>query len=52
MDELTENEIFDRLQTRPDLMERFKAGDLSALAEIVEAGTGARVVETTVRLLA
>ncbi len=33
-------------------MARFKEGDISALAELVDVGTGAKVVETTIRLLA
>ncbi len=45
---MTEDEISARLETRPDLLDRFKAGDLSAFAELVEVGTGAKVKRMTV----
>lgn len=36
----------DKLQARPDLLERLRTGDTTALAEIVEHGTGATVDRT------
>lgn len=39
----TEDEILARFETRPDLLERFKAGDVSALAELLEVGLGVKV---------
>lgn len=50
--ELTEAEISDRLAARPDLLERFKSGDMTALSEVVAVGTDAKVKRTTIRSLA
>lgn len=50
--DLTEEEILARFERNPELLERFKAGDLSALAELLEVGLDTEVIRTSVRLLA
>jgi hypothetical protein len=49
---LTEAEITRRLAENPDLLERFKKDDNSALAELFEVGTGAAVRSVEIRELA
>jgi hypothetical protein len=51
-EEVSEELIEERLASRPDLMERLKRGDGSALTEIVEVALETQVKRTTVRLLA
>ena len=50
--EMTQKEIEARLEKRPELMQRFLAGDLEVLSELVEVGTGAKVLHSGIRSLA
>jgi hypothetical protein len=50
--ELTAEEIQERLRARPDLLERLNKGDTTALLELLEEGTGAKVKSADIRLLA
>lgn len=36
-------EIDARISTRPDLVDRFRGGDLDALVDLIELGTGAKI---------
>lgn len=50
--ELTEDEIAARLDAHPELVARLLSGDTTAFGEVLAAGTGAKVVRTTIRELA
>jgi hypothetical protein len=47
--QLTEADIEARLRERPELLEQFAQGDVRALAELFEVGTGARVAAHEIR---
>lgn len=46
---LSEDEIEARLASRPELLEQFVHGDVRALAELFEVGTGAEVTGHEIR---
>ena len=45
-----EDEIARRVDERPDLLERFAAGDIGALVRLMEHATGAKAASYTVTL--
>lgn len=45
---MTEEQILARLQERPDLLSRLKAGDTSTLPEIFELGLATKVIRHSV----
>jgi hypothetical protein len=49
---MTTEEIQKRLEERPDLLARFKAGDVAVLGELFEVGVDVQVGTVTSRSLA